>query len=127
MSNASEKLFYTKSHEWIEQLEDGTLKIGITDYAQTLLGDIVFVELPEPDQKLSVGDGFAVIESVKSASDVYAPVSGIVIAINEKLHEQPELINEFAFNQGWLIQIMPDEGNLSGLMTAKAYEASIKE
>ncbi|MDH5436098.1 MAG: glycine cleavage system protein GcvH, partial [Gammaproteobacteria bacterium] len=94
MSNVPTDLKYTKSHEWIQDLGDGTVTIGITDHAQTLLGDLVFVELPDVDRELDAGEECAVVESVKAASDVYSPLSGTVIEVNEDLANAPELINQ---------------------------------
>ncbi|NOY15952.1 MAG: glycine cleavage system protein GcvH [Gammaproteobacteria bacterium] len=124
MSNVPRELKYTKSHEWILAGDDGLVTIGITDYAQVLLGDMVFIELPEIDKKLDAGDECSVIESVKAASDVYAPVAGTVIAVNEKLVDAPELINEDPYGEGWMFRLqIADVSELDGLMDADAYEA----
>ncbi|MDH5191354.1 MAG: glycine cleavage system protein GcvH [Gammaproteobacteria bacterium] len=123
MSNVPADLKYTKSHEWIQDLGDGTVNIGITDHAQTLLGDLVFVELPEVDSEVSAGDECAVVESVKAASDVYSPLSGTVIAVNEVLADTPETINQDAYGDGWLIKLkLSDANELTDLLDANAYE-----
>ena len=123
MSQTPNDLFYAQSHEWVRIDENGVATIGITDHAQTLLGDLVFVELPEPEDTLSAGDEFGVVESVKTASDVYAPVSGEVIAINEDLQDAPENVNNDAYGDGWLVQVkMSDKGELENLLSAEEYE-----
>lgn len=122
MSNVPAELRYTKSHEWVRVLPDGSLQIGITDHAQAALGDLVFVEVPEAGRQLSAGDACAVVESVKAASDVYAPVGGEVIAGNELLATQPELINQDPYGQGWILRLQPDvDPDSAGLMDAAAY------
>jgi glycine cleavage system H protein len=124
MSNAPQELKYTKSHEWVLAGDDGQVTIGITDHAQELLGDMVFIELPEIDKKLDAGEECSVVESVKAASDVYAPVAGTVVAINEKLADAPELINEDPYGEGWMFRLqVSDVAELDGLMDAEAYEA----
>lgn len=123
MSNVPTDLKYTKSHEWIQDLGDGTVTIGITDHAQTLLGDLVFVELPDVDRELDAGEECAVVESVKAASDVYSPLSGTVIEVNEDLANAPELINQDAYTDGWLLKLkLSDAGELNDLLDADAYE-----
>lgn len=123
MSNIPADLKYTKSHEWIETLADGTVRIGITDHAQDLLGDMVYIELPEEGQELEANTECAVVESVKAASDVYAPISGVVTAINETLASSPEVVNTSPYEDGWLFCIKPsDERELDGLMDADAYK-----
>ena len=115
---------YTEDHEWIR--DDGT--VGITDFAQKQLGDVVFVELPETGRKLEIGEPFGVVESVKAASEIFAPVSGEVTAINEELSENPELVNEDAEGEAWIIRLKlskPDE--LKGLMDRAAYDKFIKD
>jgi glycine cleavage system H protein len=119
---------YSKEHEWALVQDDGTATVGITDYAQEMLTDIVFVELPPVGKKLKQMDPMAVVESVKSVSDVYAPVSGEIIAVNLPLENQPELINQDAFGQGWIAKLqMDDPSELNGLMDATAYDAMIRE
>jgi glycine cleavage system H protein len=119
---------YTKEHEWALDNRDGTVTIGITNHAQELLTDIVFVELPEVGKKVKQFEPVAVVESVKSVSDVYAPVSGEVIAANQMLADQPEMINQDAFGEGWIAKLkMDDAAELNNLMDAAAYDAFIKE
>ena len=101
--------------------------MGITEYAQDQLGDIVYIELPEIDAEVAKGESFTVVESVKAASDVYAPVSGTVVAVNEKLEDNPELINESPYDEGWIVEIKCDELDLSDLMTAEEYARYIEE
>ena len=124
MSNVPQELKYTKSHEWILVGDDGQVTVGITDHAQELLGDMVFVELPEVDSNVDAGDECAVVESVKAASDVYSPVSGTVVAINESLADAPELINEDPYGEGWMFRLqVSGTDQLDGLLDAAAYEA----
>lgn len=119
---------YTEEHEWAMDNEDGTVTMGITDHAQELLTDIVYVELPEIGKTVKQMEPVAVVESVKSVSDVYAPVSGEIIEVNEALEDQPELINQDAFGEGWIAQIkMDDPSELDKLMDAAAYTAMIEE
>lgn len=129
MSEIPANLKYTKSHEWVEDLGDGTVKIGISDHAQELLGDMVFVELPEVGAAVSAGEECAVVESVKAASDVYSPVTGEVIAVNEELADSPDLVNHHPYGDGWIMQVkLTEEGELDELMDADAYtEASAEE
>ncbi len=128
MSNIPQELRYTESHEWIRLEEDGTLTVGITDHAQELLGDIVFVELPEAGEECTAGDDVAVVESVKAASDVYAPVNGEIAAANEKLADTPELINQDPYGEGWIFRVKPmDPEDYAGLMDADAYQELISE
>lgn len=116
-------LKYTESHEWVRTEADGTLTIGITDFAQDALGDLVFVELPEVGRTLAKGEACAVVESVKAASDVYAPVAGTVTAVNDALKDKPEAINADAF-AAWMWKLKP-AGDVAGLLDAAAYEANI--
>lgn len=119
--------YYTKNHEWII-VEGNEVIVGITDYAQEEMGDVVFVELPEAGEEFNQGDQFAVIESVKAVSDVFLPVSGEIIEVNEKLLEQPELINEEPHNQGWLVKVqLSDENELDDLMDRAQYQEYIEE
>lgn len=128
MSNTPSELKYAKSHEWARVEEDGTVTVGITDHAQDALGDVVFVELPEVGANFGAGDDAAVVESVKAASDIYAPVTGEVIAVNEVLEEAPETINEDPYGSGWFFRLRPEgEADLSGLLDADAYDASCEE
>ena len=128
MSDVPANLKYTKSHEWVEVLDDGTVKIGITDHAQELLGDMVFVELPEEGSAVSAGEECAVVESVKAASDVYSPVTGEVVAINEELADTPDLVNNHPYGDGWILQVkLTEEGELDELMDADAYATHCEE
>src|SRR5579872_1345194 len=126
MSNVPSDLKYTKSHEWVRTLPDGTLEVGITDHAQHSLGDLVFVEVPEVGRKLSVGEPFAVVESVKAASDVYAPIAGEVTAGNGALAATPEAINSDAYGKGWLMRLRPTAGaGAPSLLSPAEYEKVI--
>lgn len=128
MSNIPSELKYATSHEWVRNEGDGTVTIGITEHAQELLGDMVFVELPEVGESVSTGDDVAVAESVKAASDIYAPVSGEVIEVNEDLEDSPELVNSDAFGDGWMFKIkLDDESELAALLDAEGYANSIDE
>ena len=128
MSEIPAELRYTQSHEWVRQEEDGTVTIGITDHAQGLLGDLVFVELPEVGSDMSAGEACCVVESVKAASDVYMPISGEILAVNEALADAPEIINDSAFDDGWLMKVQPSaEQELDNLMDADAYQEEIDE
>ncbi|HRP25016.1 MAG TPA: glycine cleavage system protein GcvH [Thauera sp.] len=127
MSKVPAELKYTKSHEWIRVEADGTLTIGVTDHAQEALGDIVFLELPEAGRKLSAGEACAVIESVKAASDIYAPVSGEVLAANDEAVDAPESLNADPY-ANWLFKLKPDNaGDVATLMDAAGYEAEIAQ
>lgn len=128
MSNLPEELRYAASHEWARLEEDGTVTVGITDHAQNQLGDVVFVELPELGAALAAGDEAGVVESVKTASDVYAPVSGAVIAVNEGLEDEPEIVNSEPYEGGWFYRLKPDDvSELDSLLSAESYAASIEE
>jgi glycine cleavage system H protein len=117
---------YTKDHEWAK-LDEGLAVVGITDYAQQQLGDIVYVELPQLGDALEASTAFGLIESVKAASDLFAPVTGEVMGINEDLVDRPELVNEDPYEGGWMIKVQPDDENeLDGLMTAEKYSAYLK-
>ena len=121
-STIPSELHYTETHEWVRSQEDGIVTIGITDHAQHLLGDLVFVELPEVGRVVAAAEGCAVVESVKAASDVYSPVSGEVIAVNEALADAPETVNQDAFGDGWLFQVkLSDSAQLEDLLDAEAY------
>ena len=122
MSNIPADLKYTKTHEWARRNDDGTLTVGITDHAQAQLGDMVFVELPEVGRVLQATEECAVVESVKAASDVYSPVAGEVLEVNEALTEKPEFINQDPYGTGWIFRIQPAE-SLDGLLDAAAYAA----
>ncbi len=125
MSNLPANLRYAKSHEWVLDHQDGTVSIGITDHAQEALGDVVFVELPEVGQTLSQGKEFGVIESVKAASDLYSPVNGEVIEVNEALEDSPETVNDAPYEGGWMMKVRLTDQNLDGLLDADAYQATI--
>ncbi len=128
MSNIPSELKYATSHEWVRNEGDGTVTVGITEHAQGLLGDMVFVELPEVGDTVSTGDDVCVAESVKAASDVYAPVTGEVIEVNEELEDSPELVNSDAFGDGWLFKVkLDDAGELDDLLDAEGYANSIDE
>lgn len=119
------KVYYTPDHEWIS-VDDGVGTVGITDHAQEQLGDLVFVELPEKGKTVKKGDGIVVVELVKAASDVYAPVSGEVVETNDDVGADPAVVNSDAAGKGWLFKLkLSDEGELSGLMDEAAYQASI--
>ena len=123
MSNIPSDLKFAKSHEWVRVSPEGIAEIGISDHAQGALGDLVFVEVPESGRKVSVGDACAVVESVKAASDVYAPVSGEVLEGNPALTETPELINQDPYGAGWLMRVrMSNSAELDSLLDGKAYE-----
>lgn len=122
MAEFPDSLKYAESHEWARLESDGTVTVGISDHAQEALGDVVYVELPEVGTVISATDEAGVVESVKAASDIYAPVSGKVIAINEKLEDEPETVNESPFEDGWFFKIAPDDtGELDKLLDAKGY------
>ena len=124
MSLIPDNLNYTEEHEWLKVQEDGQARVGITDYAQDSLSDVVFVELPEVGEQFTRGDVMAVAESVKAASDIYAPISGKIVSINENLEESPELVNESPYEFGWMVLIEP-EGEVNGLLDAASYRESI--
>jgi glycine cleavage system H protein len=121
-----EDLHYTREHEWIRSTGD-MLRVGVTDYAQEALGDIVFVTLPEVGAQVTAGEACGEVESTKSVSDIYAPVSGTIVARNEALDTSPELVNSDPYGEGWMIDIRPDEpGGAEGLLDAAAYEAGLE-
>lgn len=128
MSDVPNELKYTKSHEWVRAEDDGSVTVGITDHAQELLGDMVFVELPEVEANYTSGDECAVVESVKAASDVYCPITGEVIAVNEDLADAPETVNKDPYGEGWMFRVNPeDEGEIDELMDAEAYREMVAE
>jgi glycine cleavage system H protein len=128
MTNIPSHLKYTESHEWVDANDDGNARIGITDHAQEALGDLVFVELPTVGDEISQGDPCAVVESVKAASDIYTPISGTVVAVNEDLDADPAIINSDPYNDGWLYELeLIDSEELEGLKDAEAYEESLEE
>lgn len=124
MSTIPSELLYTSSHEWLRQNDDGTVTVGITDYAQSQLGDLVFVEPPEVGRMVAAEENCAVVESVKSASDVYSPVAGEIVAANTTLADQPEQVNADPYGAGWLFTVRLD-GALDGFMDAAAYQAHL--
>lgn len=125
MFKVPDNLQYTKTHEWIRQ-EDDIVVIGITDYAQSELGDIVYVDLPEPGRYLNAGDTFGTVESVKTVSDLYAPIAGEVTEKNPALEKSPELINQDPYGEGWLIKVRPD-GNPTDVLTPTSYKMLLSE
>lgn len=123
MSNTPSELKYASSHEWARLEEDGTVTVGITDHAQNALGDVVFVELPEVGTEVGAGQEVAVVESVKAASDIYAPVGGEVIEVNPVLEDSPETVNEYPYSDGWFFRIQPtDTSELENLLDAESYD-----
>jgi glycine cleavage system H protein len=128
MSEIPGDLKFLKSHEWVRVEDGGIARVGISDHAQSQLGDLVYVELPEVGASVQAGNGVAVIESVKAASDVYSPVSGEVVEVNEALSDKPETINEDAFGEGWIFAVrMSDRGELDELMTADEYAEQMED
>jgi glycine cleavage system H protein len=128
MSNVPEELKYTKSHEWVRREADGSVTIGITEHAQELLGDMVFVELPETGRALAAEEDCAVVESVKAASDVYAPIAGEVTEVNSALEDSPEMVNQAPYGDGWLFKMKPaDDAEVDGLLDAAGYQAVVAE
>ena len=126
MSEIPSDLKFTSTHEWLEDEGDGTVRVGITDHAQSLLGDMVYVELPEIGRTVAAGEECAVVESVKAASDVYSPISGEVVEVNELLTEGPDLVNKDPYGEGWIFRIQIAEGeDLSGLLDADAYAEAV--
>lgn len=124
MSDVPQQLQYTREHEWVRREADGTVVVGITDHAQGQLGELVYVELPEAGRALKPGDAMAVVESTKAASDVYAPLSGTVLAVNPALASEPELVNTDPYGGGWLVRLKPgDVAALAGLLDAAGYSA----
>ena len=124
MSDIPSDLKYAATHEWARLEEDGTVTVGISDHAQDALGDVVYVELPELEQVIAAGDEAGVVESVKAASDVYAPISGTICAINEALEDAPETVNSDAYTDGWFFKMQPaDIGELEELLDAEGYGA----
>jgi glycine cleavage system H protein len=125
--NPTDRL-YSKEHEWVIDNGDGTVTVGITDYAQEMLTDIVFVELPAIGRKVTRGEAMAVVESVKSVSDVYSPVSGEILDVNKSLEDTPELVNQDAFGEGWIARLkLTDAGEIKSLLSAADYDALIRE
>ena len=122
MSENPEELKYVETHEWVREDGDGSVLVGITDYAQSALGDVVYVELPEVDSEVEMGDEVAVVESVKAASDIYAPLSGTITEVNESLEGNPELVNTDPYRDGWFFRLkLRDVEELSSLMDSESY------
>lgn len=122
MSEIPADLKYTSDHEWVKPLGDGTALIGITDYAQSSLGDVTFVELPPVDESFSVGESFGVVESVKAASDLYMPLTATILEVNSDLENAPELVNQSPFGKAWMLKVrLDDPAELEGLLDAAAY------
>jgi glycine cleavage system H protein len=123
MSEIPGDLKFLKSHEWARAEDDGLIRVGISDHAQGQLGDLVYVELPEVGASVQAGTGVAVVESVKAASDIYAPISGEIVEVNELLNDKPEIINEDAYGEGWIFLVRPsDRAELDELLDANEYE-----
>jgi glycine cleavage system H protein len=123
MSQTPNELKYASSHEWARLEEDGTVSVGISDHAQEALGDVVFVELPDVGTVLAAGDDAGVVESVKAASDIYAPIGGEVIGINGQLEDEPEMVNSDPYNEGWFFKLQPsDSSELEALLSAGDYQ-----
>jgi glycine cleavage system H protein len=128
MSEVRPDLKYTSSHEWVRLEDDGSAVVGISDHAQAALGDLVFVETPEVGQAVTVGEGCAVVESVKAASDVYSPVAGEVVEANDGLADSPELINDDPYGEGWIMRVkLSDESGVDDLLDAASYESGLDE
>ncbi|MEJ2531216.1 MAG: glycine cleavage system protein GcvH [Halioglobus sp.] len=128
MSQVPTELKYASSHEWARLEEDGTITVGITDHAQEALGDVVFVELPEVGSTLAAGDEAGVVESVKAASDIYSPVGGEVVAINDRLEDEPETVNADPYSDGWFFRLQPsDSSELEALLSADDYQQRCAE
>lgn len=126
MSNTPKELKYTKSHEWVRIEADGTATVGITHHAQEALGDLVYVELPPPGAQVAAGKECSVVESVKAASDVYAPIAGEVVAVNAAVSDAPETVNKDPYGAGWLFRIKPsNQADVASLLDAAAYEAQV--
>lgn len=125
MAHNPDDLKYTKTHEWV-RTKDGVIEVGITDFAQRQLSDITYVELPELHRHLDAGEEAVVVESIKAASDIYAPIAGTIVAINEALANAPEVINSAPFDAGWIFRMKPDHADdVDALLSAEAYEANL--
>jgi glycine cleavage system H protein len=128
MSNTPSELKYARSHEWARLEEDGTITVGITEHAQDALGDVVYIEVPTVGDNIAGGDQAGVVESVKAASDIYSPLSGEVLAVNESLEDEPELVNSDPYNDGWFFRLQPEDlSELEGLMSADEYQSMCDE
>ena len=128
MSRIPPDLTYTRSHEWLRSLPDGSVEMGISDHAQEELGDLVFIDLPQVGRRLAAGEACAVVESVKAASDIYAPIAGTVLATNEQLAQSPELVNRDPYGEGWLMRLKPAGAAVAdGLLSAQEYGTLAEE
>ncbi|APZ04661.1 MULTISPECIES: glycine cleavage system protein GcvH [Kosakonia] len=128
MSNVPGDLKYSKEHEWLRKEADGSYTVGITEHAQELLGDMVFVDLPDVGTTVSAGDDCAVAESVKAASDIYAPIGGEIVAVNDSLNDSPELVNSAPYGEGWIFKIKAnDEAEVEALLDATGYSALLED
>lgn len=128
MSNIPAELRYAASHEWVRPEGNGVFTVGITEHAQELLGDMVFLDLPDEGDQIAMGDDIAVAESVKAASDVYAPITGEVVAVNEDLEDSPELVNSDPYGDGWMFKVkIEDESEVESLLDADGYAESIED
>ncbi|MBE8167268.1 MAG: glycine cleavage system protein GcvH [Shewanella sp.] len=126
MSSVAATYKFASSHEWVKDNGDGTVTLGVSEHAQSLLGDVVFVELPEIGDEITAGEGYSLVESVKAASDVYAPVTGEILEVNEELDDSPELVNESPFEGGWIAKVkLADAAELANLMDEASYLASL--
>lgn len=124
----TEDRLYSKEHEWILPLGENTVRVGITDYAVKQLGDVVYVEVPEMDAEVSIGSEMGTVESIKSASEIFAPVTGIIIAVNTELEDGPELVNESPYEEGWFAEIQLENSvELEGLLNEESYQAYVAE
>ena len=131
MSEIPADLYYTEEHEWVQRTGDDTVRVGVTDYAQSALGDVVFVQLPDVGTEVTAGESFGEVESTKSVSDLYAPVSAKVVAVNSDLESNPQLVNSDPYGEGWLVDLQVDAGSvedgLRGLLDADGYRAVVTE
>jgi len=131
VSEIPAELYYTTEHEWVQRTGDDTVRVGITDYAQSALGDVVFVQLPDAGTDITAGESFGEVESTKSVSDLYAPVSAKVVAVNGDLEGNPQLVNSDPYGEGWLVDLRLDGGTvedaLEGLLDADGYRATVTE
>lgn len=132
MTSISENLYFASSHEWVRNLDNGIVEVGISDFAQEALGDVVYVELPEIGQAVSATDECCLVESVKAASDIYAPISGVITHVNEKLGDDPELLNESPYQDGWMFRIQANDlselaSELDNLMNEQGYLAQVDD
>jgi glycine cleavage system H protein len=131
VSDIPAELYYTEEHEWVQRTGDDTVRVGITDYAQSALGDVVFVQLPDVGTEVTAGESFGEVESTKSVSDLYAPISAKVVAVNNDLEANPQVVNSDPYGEGWLIDLQIDgsslEDALAGLLDADGYRATVTE